>query len=245
MSLPASSARPAVLVSGMVFLLLGLVLAAGLAAPAVAAPGSPGARAAEERLAALHCDPGPADGHVDAHTRSALVRFQTRHGLAVTRRLDRETRRLLRSDAGHRCDPRPVPSGTGKGRRIVASQRQNWVWLVGPRGGVVAQGGMVDNPSALRPGSYVTGSYCGRAARIKLNQTTSGTVWLDNFVRFAPCGFGFHRIPRDKSTGAQVHPDWYLGTDLDRSHGCLRLSRAMSLRVWRFTATGRTRVRVV
>jgi hypothetical protein len=110
---------------------------------------------------------------------------------------------------------------------------------------VVAQGGMVDNSAELRPGSYVTDSYCGRPARVRLNQSESGTVWLDDFVRFAPCGFGFHRIPRYKSTGAQIHPDWYLGTDLARSHGCLRLSRVMASRVWTFTAAGHTRVRVV
>mgnify|MGYP003297973170 CR=1 FL=1 len=87
---------------------------------------------------------------------------------------------------------------SGQGRRIVISQRQNWVWLLGPKGGVAAQGPMVDNPSVLHHGSYAVGSYCGRAARIKLNQSTSGDVWLDNFVRFAPCGIGFHRIPRHR-----------------------------------------------
>jgi hypothetical protein len=41
-----------------------------------------------------------------------------------------------------------------------------------------------------------------------------------------------------------MHPDWYLGTNLTQSHGCIRLSKAMSLRVWKFTQR-RTRVRVV
>ena len=57
-------------------------------------------------------------------------------------------------------------------------------------------------------------------------------------MRFAPCGIGFHRIPLRKSTGHQIHPDWYLGTNFDRSHGCIRLSRAMSLSLWRFTSRG-------
>jgi hypothetical protein len=69
-------------------------------------------------------------------------------------------------------------------------------------------------------------------------------VWLENFVRFAPCGIGFHRIPTYRSNGAQMHPDWLLGTNLTESHGCIRLSRAMSRRVWGFT-TVRTPVRVV
>ena len=69
-------------------------------------------------------------------------------------------------------------------------------------------------------------------------------MWLNNFVRFAPCGIGFHQIPTYMSNGRQIHPDWYLGTNFDVSHGCIRLSRAMSLRVWNFTVR-RTRVRVV
>jgi len=135
-------------------------------------------------------------------------------------------------------------AGSSHGRRIVISQRQNWVWLVGPKGGVVAQGGIVDNPAVLVRGHWATGSYCGRTARIRRNTTTSGQVWLENFVRFAPCGIGFHRIPTYRSSGAQMHPDWLLGTNLARSHGCIRLSRAMSRRVWDFT-TARTPVRVV
>ena len=102
---------------------------------------------------------------------------------------------------------------------------------------------MVDNPSVLRRGAYGVGSYCGRAARIRKNSTTSNQVWLDNFVRFAPCGIGFHRIPTYKSNGAQMHADWLLGTNAAESHGCIRLSRALSLQVWDFT-TRRTPVYV-
>ena len=199
---------------------------------------------AQRRLNALHCDAGPASGTVGPRTRSAVVRFQSRHGMAQTGRLSGPVRdRLHRSDA-RRCDLRPVPQSSGIGRRIVLSQRQNWVWLVGPKGGVVAQGGVIDLPSELSKGRHATGSYCGRAARIKRNTTTSGQVWLHNFVRFAPCGIGFHRIPTYRSNGRQMHPDWYLGTNFTRSHGCIRLSRAMSLRVWNFTVR-RTTVRVV
>jgi peptidoglycan hydrolase-like protein with peptidoglycan-binding domain len=199
---------------------------------------------AQRRLNALHCDAGAASGTVGPRTRSAVVRFQSRHGMAQTGRLSGPVRdRLHRSDA-RRCDLRPVPQSSGIGRRIVLSQRQNWVWLVGPKGGVIAQGGVIDLPSELSQGRHTTGSYCGRAARIKRNTTISGQVWLHNFVRFAPCGIGFHRIPTYRSNGRQMHPDWYLGTNFTRSHGCIRLSRAMSLRVWNFTVR-RTTVRVV
>ena len=199
---------------------------------------------AQRRLNALHCHAGPADGTVGPQTWSAVVRFQSRHGMAQTGRLSQPVRsRLQRADA-QRCDQRPVPGHSGAGRRIVLSQVQNWVWLVGPKGGVAAQGPMVDNPGVLHRGSYAVGSYCGRAARIKRNTATSGHVWLHNFVRFAPCGIGFHQIPTYQSNDRQIHPDWYLGTNVARSHGCIRLSREMSLRLWNFTVP-RTRVRVV
>ena len=199
---------------------------------------------AQRRLNALHCNAGPADGDVGPWTRSAVTRFQSRHGLAQDGHLTRVTRRRLYADDAHRCDRRPVPARSGSGRRIVISQRQNWVWLVRAQGGVAAQGGMIDLPSELSRGTHATGSYCGRAARIRRNTTTSGSVWLEHFVRFAPCGIGFHRIPTSQSNGAQIHPDWYLGTNRARSHGCVRLSRSMARRLWDFT-TSRTRVRVV
>ncbi len=215
--------------------------------PAAAAQGA-GARdwavKTQKRLNALDCHAGPADGRIDRQARSAVIRFQSREGIRQSGHLDARTRQRLYGDRARRCDDRPVPGRSGHGRLIVISQRQNWVWLVGPKGGVAAQGPMVDNPRVLHRGAYAVGSYCGRAARIKRNQSTSGTVWLDDFVRFAPCGIGFHRIPRSKFGGRQIHADWVLGTDLAVSHGCIRLSRGLSHRVWDFTAR-RTPVRVV
>jgi peptidoglycan hydrolase-like protein with peptidoglycan-binding domain len=213
-------------------------------APSVAA-GKPWVERAQKRLNDLHCSAGRADGVLDPWARSAVVRFQTRHRLPAHGHLTDATRKRLYADDARRCDVRPVPGGSGKGRRVVISQRQNWVWLVGADGEVRAQQGMVDLPSALPTGWHATGSYCGRPARVKRNSSVSGTLWLMNFVRFAPCGVGFHRIPVEKSTMRQMHPDWYLGTNLDQSHGCIRLSREMSLRVWRFTEGHRTRVRVL
>jgi peptidoglycan hydrolase-like protein with peptidoglycan-binding domain len=231
--------RSAVLVTTV----LAVLLTGGLVAPADAA-GKAWIREAQRTLNALHCDAGPVDGRVGAHTRSAVVRLQSRHGLKVDGHLDSTTRQLLRSGDAQRCDVRPVPQRSGTGRRIVISQAQNWLWLIGPRGRVVAQGGIVDNPAVLDKGTWRTGSYCGRAARVRLNR--SGSLWLDDFVRFAPCGIGFHRIPRSMSSGEQIHPDWYLGTDLaGDSHGCIRLSKRMAKRVWHFTAGPATTVKVL
>lgn len=234
--------------SRRVVTLLGLVLTAvltvGLLAIASPAHAETMVERSQRRLNQLGCNAGPVDGDVGTWTRSAVIRFQSRHGLSQSGRLDRRTRTRLHSRNAARCDRRPVPSGSGSGRRVVISQKQNWVWLVGPRGGVVAQAGMVDNSSELGRGSYRHGSYCGRAAKIRRNTTTSGGVWLDNFVRFAPCGFGFHRIPTRQQGGAQIHADHILGTNLASSHGCIRLSRGMSEKVWDFVRAG-TLVRVV
>lgn len=217
-------------------LALALTLTGALALPAEAGPGL---AAVQRRLNTLHCDAGPADGNYGIHTKSALIRFQSRVGIAQTGTLNDATRKRLNASTAPRCDLRPVPA-SGSGRRIVISQAQNWVWVVRSDGSVRAQGGIVDNPSVLRKGTWATGSYCGRAARVKLNR--SGSVWLDNFVRFAPCGIGFHRIPRYMSNGRQMHADHILGTNLAQSHGCIRLSATMARTIWDFTATGRTRV---
>jgi len=229
-------------------LLVLAITALGLLVPLLPSPAAADAVVlkAQRRLNELRCDAGAADGDMGAHTRTGIVRFQSRHRLDQTGRLDATTRRTLHSTRAKRCDRRSVPARSGSGRRIVISQRQNWIWLIGPKGRVQAQGGIVDNPKVLRKGTWRTGSYCGRRARVRLNQSASGAYWLDHFVRFAPCGIGFHRIPRHMSNGRQLHPDWYLGTDMVRdSAGCVRLSRAMAARVWDFTAGARTTVRVL
>ena len=221
-----------------------LALAALLASVSTPA-GAAGADVAkwQRRLNALHCDAGPVDGKPGTWTTSAILRFQSRHGMVQTGKYGVATRTRLFATTAQRCDVRPLPPRSGSGRRIVISQKQNWVWVVAAGNRVVGQGGIVDNPGALHRGSYRTGSYCGRSARVKKN--TSGSLWLDDFVRFAPCGFGFHRIPRYKSNNGQIHADHLLGTNLAQSHGCIRLSASMARRTWTFTASGRTAVRVI
>ncbi len=227
---------------GVVLVVCALLLALVGPAPAADAT-SAGIVKAQRRLNALHCDAGPVDGRNGTWTRSAVLRFQSRHGLAQDGRLNAGTRQRLYADSARRCDLRPVPAHSGKGRRILISQKQNWLWVISSKNKVVAQGGIIDNPGVLRRGSYRTGSYCGRSARVRLNR--SGSLWLDNFVRFAPCGIGFHRIPRRMSDGRQMHADNLLGTNLATSHGCIRVSAAMSARLWSATSGRRTTVRVV
>ncbi len=217
-------------------LLLALTVALG---PLVLAPGASAATAyatsVERRLRALHCDVGAVDGRLDQHARAGILRFQSANGVRQSARMSAATRQALRSTSAVDCLDRPVPRRTGRGRRIVVSQGQNYVWLVGRSGRAVHQGPLIDNQGLLATGRYRTGSYCGRAGRILHNSDYGGSLELYGFVRFAPCGFGFHQVPTYRSTGAQIHPDWLLGTERRASHGCLRLSRPSIERVWDFT----------
>ncbi len=221
-----------------------LALLAALLVQSPAEAGSAGVERAQRRLNQLGCSSGPADGVMGEWTKSAVIRFQSRHRLSQSGTLTETTRRRLYADSARRCDTRPIPARSGTGRRIVISQRQNWVWLVSRRGAVVAQSGMIDNPSELGTGWKKVGSYCGRSAKIERNGVPSGDLWLDNFTRFAPCGIGFHRIPRYVSNGRQIHPDWMVGTNMRTSHGCIRLPNAFSEKLWDFGTIG-TPVRVV
>jgi Putative peptidoglycan binding domain/L,D-transpeptidase catalytic domain len=198
---------------------------------------------AQTRLNRLGCQSGPADGRVGPMTRAATVRFQSANRLSQTGTLNNTTYYRLRSATAKRCDLRPVPARSGSGRRIVMSQSQNWIWVIDSRGKLIRTGGIIDNPDVLRPGTYYTGSKCGRPGRVR-NNSDGGRLILHNFVRFAPCGIGMHQIPTYRSTGRQIHPDWLLGTNYRESHGCVRVSRSMSDTIWSFT-TVRTKVVVV
>ncbi|MFC0629513.1 peptidoglycan-binding protein [Kribbella deserti] len=191
-------------------------------------------KSAQYRLNQLGCTAGPVDGQIGQMTKAALVRFQSANRLSQSGTLTTTTFQRLLASTAKRCDLRPVPAGSGSGRRIVISQGQNWIWVIDSRGKLVRTGGIIDNPRYLGPGTYYTGPKCGRAARIKRN-TDGARLYLNNFVRFAPCGVGMHQIPTYKTTGAQIHADWLLGTNYRESHGCIRLSKGMSETVWIFT----------
>lgn len=200
----------------------------------------------QRQLRYLGCNPGPIDGKPGLMTKAAVIRFQAANSLSQSGRIDTATRQRLSSAKRIWCSKRPIPAKSGSGRRIVIDQSQNWVWLVGSDGRSDWQNGMIDNTGELRPGSYTTGSKCGRAARIRRNTSVSGSVALDYFVRFAPCGIGFHRIPTDRQDhDDQIHPDWWLGTNFSESHGCIRLSKITAAKVWYFTSRGTTKVVVV
>jgi lipoprotein-anchoring transpeptidase ErfK/SrfK len=166
---------------------------------------------------------------------TALIRFQAANGMTQSGDLTRATQRRLAKDKAVPCNDRPVPSHTGKGRRIVMSQGQNWLWVVNKNDKVVAQGGVVDN-DWLPQDTYRTGAQCGKPARSRYRTDRSGALEIDYFVRLTQCIVGMHEIPVSKRTGNPIHPDYYVGTDLSKSHGCIRMMTSLIKAVYDFAA---------
>jgi hypothetical protein len=225
------------------------VIAATALTPAEAAPAAPaqpvqvtGTKAAQDaknKLRKLGCFIGPASA-TGIRMETALIRFQAANGMRQSGDLTKATvKRLGRTNAIH-CDDRPIPAHSGKGRRIVMSQGQNWLWVINRNGKVVAQGGVVDN-DWLPQDTYFTGAQCGKPARSRYRTDMSGGLEIDYFVRLTQCIVGFHAIPVSKRTGREIHPDYYVGTDLSKSHGCIRMMTPLIKQVYNFAAT-RTKV---
>jgi hypothetical protein len=184
-------------------------------------------------LEGLGCFVGRVAGDGDRFS-AAVVRFQAANRLEQTGKANRKTRARLAGERAKRCDDRAVPERSGEGRRLVLSQRQNWIWLVREDGTVAAQGGIVDNDWLPRK-TYVTGDQCGRPGRARHRSSEDFSLRINYFVRFAECRVGFHEIPVRKSTGQPLHEDFYAGTDLRKSHGCLRVPYPLVRKLWRFT----------
>jgi len=123
-----------------------------------------------------------------------------------------------------------LPAGSGDGKRIVFSEGQQRVWLVGPHDGIkrtyLVSGSVYDN---LDPGTYSVYSRSEQAWGID----DSGT--MKYFVRFAQgdnAAIGFHDIPIDDEVPVQTVAQ--LGTPL--SHGCIRQKRSDAMALWEFAA---------
>ena len=220
---------------GSLSVLAALVLAIATFAPASA---SDAWRHAQWRLNNFGCDAGTLTGSSNDHTRAAIIRFQASNWLSQTGTLTDSTKaKLLKTTSVH-CDKRPVPSRSGTGRRIVISQKQNYLWLVRADGSTAAQGGMIDNPDVVHTGTFYSGSKCGRPAKVLHNLDYSKTLRLDYFVRIIACGVGIHRVPTYVGTTRQIHPDWMLGTNMMTSHGCTRVSNDTAKHIWYFADPG-------
>lgn len=128
-----------------------------------------------------------------------------------------------------------LPADSGEGKRVVFSESEQRVWLVGEAGKIkrtyLVSGSLTDN---LDPGTYQVYSRSEDAIGID----DSGTMkW---FVRFTqgPSGaaIGFHTIPIDEGKRVQTKSD--LGTP--QSHGCIRQATGDAKALWAFAPLGST-----
>lgn len=217
---------------------ISVIAALGLSLPMMpAANAAISYASAQYRLGKLGCSPGAVTGTPNERTKWALVRFQAANALYQTGKLSDSTRAKLADPDRIACNKRPIPTNTGTGRRMVMSQKQNWIWLIRADGSVAWQAGIIDNPSAVKMGIHYTGSKCGRAAKIRKNYSYNYKYTLDYFTRFVACGIGFHRVPTYPGTDTQIHPDYYLGTDAFTSGGCVRTSLETARKIWYFTSS--------
>jgi lipoprotein-anchoring transpeptidase ErfK/SrfK len=125
-----------------------------------------------------------------------------------------------------------LPSASGHGRRIVFSQSQQRVWLVGDSGvdrTYLVSGSVYDN---LQPGTYSVYS----KSRWAVGVDDSGV--MQYFVRFTqgPTGaaIGFHSIPTSHGVPLQTKAE--LGTP--KSHGCIRQNLPDAIALWDFAPVG-------
>ena len=126
----------------------------------------------------------------------------------------------------------PVPPRhSGTGRRVVFSESQQRVWLVGSDGEVrrtyLVSGSLYDN---LDPGSYEVYSRSMNAVGVDGSD-------LRYMVRFAQGWndpIGFHWIPRMNGERMQTRAE--LGTP--QSHGCVRQAAPDARALWRFAPVG-------
>lgn len=130
-----------------------------------------------------------------------------------------------------------LPADSGSGRRVVFSEDQQRVWLIGPNGGVrrtyPVSGSLTDN---LDPGTFQVYSRSLNAIGIGESST------MKYFVRFTQgetgAAIGFHDIPVSDSDGARVQTVDELGTPT--SQGCIRQRTADAKAMWEFAQLGAT-----
>lgn len=149
---------------------------------------------------------------------------------AAAEPLDPDDVASVTSDIPH--DPE-LPADSGEGRRVVFSQSEQHVWIVGDDGLVQhtypVSGSIHDN---LQPGTYEVGP------RFREAVAYDGSGTMEYFVQFTTGvsePIGFHTIPRYLD-GTPEQTEDQLGTPL--SAGCVRQSEADALVMWEFAQTG-------
>ena len=132
--------------------------------------------------------------------------------------------------------PQPaVPSGSGKGRRVVFDMSDQRVWLVRDGGAVartyLVSGSVYDN---LEPGTF---EVYGRSEQAYAFDGSGSMRYMVRFTQGDNAAIGFHDIPIDDD-GRKVQTKADLGTPL--SHGCIRQWPDDAKAMWAFAPVGTT-----
>lgn len=168
-------------------------------------------------------DSGRDPGHEDGGTPASTVVDEQRTGKGQPRGTAQAVSAI------------PPPADSGTGRRIVFSESQQRIWLVGADDEVLrtylGSGSVYDN---LDPGTYQVYS----RSRYAVGIDDSGT--MQYFVRFTQgdegAAIGFHSIP--VLDGKPIQTKAQLGTPL--SHGCIRQALPDAIALWDFAPIGTT-----
>lgn len=128
-----------------------------------------------------------------------------------------------------------LPADSGSGRRVVFSEGQQRVWLIGANGAVrrtyLVSGSLTDN---LDPGTYQV--YSRSVNAIGIGETST----MRYFVRFTQgdtgAAIGFHDIPVADGEPLQTVDE--LGTPT--SQGCIRQKTSDAKAMWDFAQLGVT-----
>jgi hypothetical protein len=143
------------------------------------------------------------------------------------------------------ADPTAAPPASGIGRRIIWSKSANRVWVVDEAETLVRSYPVTDNDDLTPLGQYpvlrmnpMSSTGTNPATKLQL------PYFIAFFRRCRTCEYiGFHQIPVDVS-GQPIEPETGLGTDLFKSHGCVRESAVDAAFLFGFATIG-TQVVVV
>lgn len=134
---------------------------------------------------------------------------------------------------------KPLPEGSGKGKRVVYSLNEQHVWLIDKQGNLVA-----DFPTAGRADKPGVGKY-RVASKSRKSRNLDYKVTFNYMVRFAKgqrAWIGFHDIPRTYQ-GDLWHTAAELGTPIGKG-GCPHLEKPNAKFLYNWAKVG-TKVIVV
>lgn len=113
---------------------------------------------------------------------------------------------------------KPLPKGSGTGRRIVYQQSSMHLWVIEADGTVVR-----DYPVTGRPGWPLVGTYQVFSKAISTASPKYGVTfgWMLRFAHGHSLSIGFHAIPRWMGSGKPIQSESSLGAPIGHG-GCVR-----------------------